>query len=128
MINEAFGWLWIVGGFLTGGLLGIGFDRETFLGGYASWARRLLRLGHIAMIALGVLNILFAQSVVRSGLDPAWNSLGSWSLITGAVLMPGACALCAFRPKAKPVFALPVVALTLGASIIGVGLVIGGMS
>ena len=34
LINEPFGWLWISLGFLTGVGLGLGFQREGFMGGY----------------------------------------------------------------------------------------------
>ena len=128
MLNEAFGWTWIVLGFLAGGLLGTGFEREGFLGGYDSLRRRLLRLGHIALIALGVLNILFALSLARWGLGASWVGIASWSLIAGAVLMPAACALVAFVPRAKPVFALPIVTLLTGASITALGLGVGALS
>ena len=72
MINEAFGWAWIAIGFVGGFLLGTRFHDDGFLGGYGSWARRLLRLGHIACVALGALNILFAVSAPRAALDPGW--------------------------------------------------------
>ena len=55
------GWSLVLAGFASGALLGFGFHRETFWGGYASLRRRLVRLGHVACVALGVLNLLFAQ-------------------------------------------------------------------
>jgi hypothetical protein len=129
-INEAFGWAWVVLGFVTGAMLGMGFSREGFLGGYDSWRRRLVRLGHIALIALGVLNILFAHSAGRFVFvfETAWVQVASWSLIAGAVLMPAACVLVAFVPRAKPVFVLPIVTLVTGASITAIVLVAGALS
>jgi len=128
MWNEAFGWAWIVVGFLAGAVLGVGFSREAFLGGYDAWPRRLLRLGHIALIALGVLNILFAQSVARLALPDPWTGVASLSLIAGAVLMPLCCALAAWHRRFVPLFAAPVVALLLGAGVTAVGLAQGVLS
>ncbi|MCS7166565.1 MAG: hypothetical protein RMI91_13430 [Gemmatales bacterium] len=59
MYNRFTGWLLIAVGFATGVGLGLGFRREDFLCGYSSLRRRLLRLGHIACVALGMNNVLF---------------------------------------------------------------------
>ncbi len=128
MINEAFGWAWVLMGFLTGALLGMGFAREGFLGGYGSWERRLLRLGHVSLVALGVLNILAAGSLERAALAPAWAQAASVSLIVGGVLMPACCGLAAWNKKTKSLFAAPVVALTFGVCVLTVGLVQGALS
>lgn len=110
-INEAFGWVWIVLGFLSGAVLGAGFLREDFLGGYASERRRLVRLGHISFFGLGVLNVLFAIGSPPRVLEGALLSAASWALIVGGVLMPLCCAAVAWRRELKPVFAAPVVSL-----------------
>jgi hypothetical protein len=123
MLNEAFGWLWILLGLATGVGLGIGFGRDDFLGGYASWPRRLLRLGHISFFGLGLLNILFAFTAPRIGAAPTWVSAASWALIVGGVTMPACCALAAWRRALIPLFALPVLALLFGATVVTVGTV-----
>lgn len=61
-LNRQAGWSLILCGFVSGSLLGLGFHRAEFLGGYGSFRRRLLRLGHIALVALGMLNVLFSVS------------------------------------------------------------------
>ena len=127
MLNEAFGWCWIVLGMLSGAVLGLGFAREGFLGGYASWPRRMLRLGHVAFFMLGALNVLFAMSIERAALSSGWSETASWALIIGAIFMPATCIASAFKPAARNAFALPVIALLLGAGITAVGL-IGGVS
>jgi hypothetical protein len=126
MINEAFGWLWISLGFVSGIGLGLGFQREEFLGGYGSWPRRLLRLGHVSLFALGALNILFALSVPRIGMRSELVSLASWSLVGGAVLMPACCCASAWRKGWARTFAVPVVLLVMGGTIAWVGLFLGG--
>ena len=118
MVNLAFGWVWITMGFLSGALLGMGFHRETFMGGYDSWSRRMARLGHIAFFGTGFLNLAYAWTRFMASPDSvptgsAWW-WASWSLLVGAIAMPTCCLICARWKKAKPIFTLPVVALTTG--------------
>lgn len=116
MLNLAFGWVWITMGFLSGALLGIGFQRDDFMGGYDSWPRRLARLGHIAFFGTGFLNVLLGLTLLGLG-DRAgsltWN-LAQGGLVVGAIAMPVCCFIAAMSKKAKPIFVVPVVALTLG--------------
>jgi len=51
--NWMLGWGLVLAGFLSGAAIGLSFHREDFLGGYTSFPRRMLRLGHVALIALG---------------------------------------------------------------------------
>ncbi len=121
-INQAFGWTWILGGLLFGLLLGLRFREEGWLGGYGSHRRRLLRLAHVSFVGLGILNVLFALSAAGLRLPPFPFFLASSALILGAVSMPACCALMAWRPALQPIFALPVLSLT-----IGVALTVAGM-
>jgi hypothetical protein len=125
MVNEAFGWLLIGLGFASGALLGMGFAREGFLGGYSAWPRRLVRLGHISLVALGVLNILFATSSPRIAVAAPWLSAASWSMVAGSILMPACCAISAWRPRTVPLFAVPVLLLSLGVTVAWIGLFLG---
>ena len=84
-MNETFGWLWVALGLLSGTILGLRFQREDWLGGYASHRRRLVRLGHISLFGLGFLNILFAHTLGRIRLDlqerkfrPERRSIRAW--------------------------------------------------
>ena len=121
MFNEAFGWLWVSAGFATGMLLGLGFHGSDWLGGYASFRRRLLRLGHISLIMLGVLNILFAQSIEVGRIAEPWLSVASVALIIGGVAMPICCGLAAWRPALRLTFAVPVASLLTGGIITAIG-------
>jgi hypothetical protein len=56
------GWVLVLLGLASGLFLGLGFHLDHFLGGYTSLRRRLVRLGHIALVALGALNVLWALS------------------------------------------------------------------
>ncbi|MCA9293565.1 MAG: hypothetical protein KDA20_07110 [Phycisphaerales bacterium] len=124
ILNETFGWLWMGVGVLSGAALGLRFHRDRFLGGYASWPRRLLRLGHIAFFGLGILNVLFACSLPRIDLAPPWPAIASFALIAGAVLMPTCCALAAWRRKFVPLFAAPVLSVATAITITWIGLLI----
>jgi len=112
VLNWQFGWLLVLAAFATGAIMGLSFHREEFLGGYNSFRRRLVRLGHIALAALGMMNVLFAIS--------PWPAPGSWSagaaslcFVVGGIAMPATCFLTAWRPGFRHVFALPVTALVL---------------
>ena len=104
------GWSLLLAAFAVGAVLGLGFWREDFMGGYAGWRRRLVRLGHIALAALGLLDIVY-------GLAP-WPLVGTWQawgagagLIIGGFAMPTVCFLSAWRQAFRHLFPIPVVAL-----------------
>ena len=116
--NEVFGWCWILSGLLAGLALGLRFHAENWLGGYASHPRRLLRLGHISFLGLGILNVLFALCGARLALSPERLGLASWAFIAGAVSMPAYCAIMAWRRELHLVFAVPVTSLLLGTGLV----------
>jgi hypothetical protein len=99
-MNWNAGWWLILAGFASGTMLGLFFHRPDFLGGYGSFRRRMLRLGHIACAALGMLNLVVALSPVASAL-----------LVAGSVAMPVVCFLTAWKEKCRHLFFIPVVLL-----------------
>jgi hypothetical protein len=106
------GWSLILLGFLTGAVIGLGFQRDDFLGGYTAFPRRIVRLGHIALLELGALNLLFASTVPHS--SPA--SVGAVLMIVGGVSMPVLCFLTSWRQRMAVLFFVPVSCL-VGAAI-----------
>lgn len=86
--NIAFGLAWICVGLIAGAPLALGFLRATWLGGYSSLERRLLRLAHVACIMLGLLNVVFGMLVRDLPAQDAPARIVQQSLIAGAVLMP----------------------------------------
>lgn len=108
VVNWQAGWTLVLCGFFAGAVIGLGFAREDFLGGYGSLRRRMTRLGHIALVALGVLNVLYGLSPVGVVGAP---SLAGTLLIAGAVVMPATCFLTVWRPVFRHAFAAPVVLL-----------------
>ena len=106
--NYLAGWTLILAAFLTGALIGLGFHREAFLGGYTSFRRRLFRLGHIALAALGALNVLYGLCPAGHGsLAPLPGPL----LFAGAVAMPAVCFLSGWREGFRHLFFIPVTLL-----------------
>jgi hypothetical protein len=109
-------------GVLSGLLLGLRFHEESWLGGYASHPRRLLRLGHISFMGLGVLNVIFAMSAPRFALRPALAEVASWAMVAGGCTMPLSCAIVAWRKSLHLCFAIPVASLLVGVGLAAWGL------
>jgi hypothetical protein len=112
-LNWYAGWWLILVGFLTGALLGLFFHREDFWGGYTSFRRRIVRLGHIACEALGMLNLIFALSPWPAP-GSSWAQAASVCLVVGGVSMPTVCFLAGWRQPLRHLFPIPVIALFLG--------------
>lgn len=104
----------IFAAFVTGAFIGLSFHREDFWGGYASFRRRIVRLGHIALAALGMLNLLYAFSPWP---DPSrWTAAPAGVLwIVGGVAMPVVCFLSGWKKKFRHAFFVPVTALSAAA-------------
>lgn len=114
-LNLVLAWLWILFGFLSGLVLGLFFHREDWLGGYTSFKRRLYRLAHISFFGLGAVNFLFYLSAQQfSGASPTFVTTESWAFIVGAVTMPLCCLIMAHAPRARMLFAIPVISLIAG--------------
>ena len=113
-VNLYLGWIWITIGFISGAIIGLFFYAPDWLGGYGSWRRRMVRLGHIALIGTGLLNLAFVFTfATRASQAPP---LASWLFVAGALAMPLVCFLSAWRDGLRYLFPIPV------ASLIGAGL------
>ena len=111
------GWSLILAGFCSGAGIGLFFHREQFLGGYASLRRRMVRLGHIALVALGALNILFSCTVPISRASDIASTL--W--IVGGVTMPLVCFFTAWKTSFRHLFFIPVLCLLSAVVLILIG-------
>ena len=102
--NRRVGWLSIAVGVGTGLVMGLwSFDGPVavpeWLGAYGDVSRRLARLGHIAFLGLGILDILLAAELPRLALSSAMKRTASVAMIFGNVLLPPALfAAAACRP------------------------------
>jgi hypothetical protein len=117
-LNLIAGWSAFLAGGVAGAIPGLFFHRERWLGGYGSWPRRMIRLAHISLFALGFLNVLFALTVhaheLAGGLAAA-----SVLLVAGLAAMPAVCYLSAWKQAFRHVFFIPA-----GAILVGTGLVV----
>ena len=120
-MNLIGGWLGMLGGVLSGAVIGLFFHREEWMGGYGSYRRRLTRLGHIAFFGLGFLNLIFAATSAQLSLEGRWLTTASWGLIVGAIAMPVCCFLSAWRKPLRHLFPVPVIAVTTGILAILIG-------
>ena len=106
-LNFHAGWTLVLAAFVSGALIGLRFHDESFLGGYSSFPRRILRLGHIALAALGALNVLFSLCPIPA--PGAWNAPWASKLwLAGATAMPAVCFLTAWQKPFRHLFFIPV--------------------
>ena len=115
-INLHLAWLWMILGILSGLAMGFFFQREDWLGGYASFRRRLYRLGHISFFGLALLNLAFVFTVRLEGLRGPGVGIASGGFALGAIAMPLCCLIVASAPKLRVVlFSVPVAGLLAAA-------------
>ena len=115
-LNLVAAWCGILLGFLSGLILGLFFHNENWLGGYASFKRRMCRLAHISLFGLGAIN-LFYYLTVRDLPSSPLLAVGAWAFVIGAVTMPACCLVMAAYPKARMLFSLPVLSLIAGGTL-----------
>ena len=109
-------WFGILGGFISGAVMGLSFQKETWLGGYPTWRRRLIRLAHISFFGIAFINLAFAISRGMMGVQEPIISPGIL-LIIGAIAMPLVCYLAAWKKPLRHLFPIPVLSLILGVAI-----------
>ncbi|MEX2317260.1 MAG: hypothetical protein WD669_08915 [Pirellulales bacterium] len=114
-VNLWFGWFWITIGLISGAVVGLFFHDPDWLGGYIAWPRRMVRLGHIAFLGTGLLNLGFAGTIAMLG-DLAPRPMTDWLFLIGAVTMPTVCFLSAWRESFRYLFVIPVGSLIGGAA------------
>ncbi len=110
ILNWVMGWLLVLTAFVTGAGIGLFFHRDEFWGGYSSFRRRIVRLGHIALAALGMMNVLFSYSPWPVVGTPQ-AQLASWGFVIGGITMPLVCFLAGWKKPLRHLFFIPVVAL-----------------
>lgn len=115
-INLYAAWAGFLAGCISGAVPGLFFHDGNWLGGYASWRRRMIRLAHVAFFGVGLLNLSFALTAralsIESGL-----ALPSALLLLSAAAMPAVCYLSAWRPSFRRAFFVPASALTAGVAL-----------
>jgi hypothetical protein len=110
----AAGWVSMLGGVVSGGLLGLFFHRDDWLEGYGSFRRRMLRLGHISLFGLGLIDVLFALSLGARSISPLAARIAAAGFLLGMATMPACCFLTAWKRPLRHLFPLPVAAVLTG--------------
>ncbi len=113
--NMLAGWTGMIFGLLSGAAIGLFFHEDGFAGGYTSFRRRMMRLGHVAFFGLGIINVIFSLTLTTTSVTLSYPTVATISLIVAAILMPLVCFLTAWKKLFRHLFALPVacVAITL---------------
>ena len=111
-INLTAAWIGFTFGCLAGAIPGLFFHGVDWLGGYASWRRRLIRLAHISFFGIGLLNAVFVFTARTLALDSGLT-VPSILLIVGAVTMPLVCYLSAWKEAVRHAFFIPATSVTL---------------
>ena len=115
-INLQAAWLGFLFGCLAGAVPGLFFHDAGWLGGYASWARRMLRLAHIAFFGLGLLNLSFALTARALGIEDGLAAV-SVLLMVGAGAMPAVCYLAAWKPPFRHLLFIPAGSVTIAVAL-----------
>lgn len=108
------GWVAMLFGVVSGGVLGLFFHKDGWAGGYSSFRRRMLRLGHISFFGIGFLNLLFGLTVTVASLPPLHTSIASAGFLVAIVSMPLTCFLTAWKKPLRHLFPIPVLAVMAG--------------
>jgi len=125
-LNVTFGWLWINGGIISGMIMGL----WSFAGPlkcppgmeeYSSLRRRFIRLGHVAFIALPILNILLGRELDSMNISDLLKYTASYAMIFTAVGMPLGCFVAAFKNSFKYFLILPATSFFVVTLIMGWG-------
>lgn len=115
-------WTWILLGFVAGMIQGFFFHNENWLGGYTSFRRRMYRLGHISFFGLGAVNLMFALTRHFVLVAGPLSGIASKAFLIGAITMPVCCLLLAQFPRARALFAIPIINLITGGLLVLVNL------
>jgi hypothetical protein len=115
-LNIFAAWIGFTIGGISGAIPGLFFHGESWLGGYGSWKRRMLRLGHISFFGLGGLNLAFALTARSLGIEERMELVGIL-LIIGAILMPTVCYLSAWKQPFRHVFFIPASSIIIGTAL-----------
>jgi len=106
-VNAIAAWIGIGLGVVSGSVTGLRFHSETWLGGYGTWPRRMVRLGHIAFFGIGLLNLAYTLTIDALHW-PAPPAACGWALAITILLMPGICYLSAWHKPLRNLFPIPV--------------------
>jgi len=108
------GWIAMLGGVASGAVIGLYFHEDGWAGGYVSFRRRMLRLGHISFFGIGFLNMLFGMTLQTITPPPLFSQVASAGFLVAVVTMPLTCFLSAWKKPLRQLFPVPVLAVITG--------------
>ena len=118
LLSLFIGWAGLFAGIASGAIMGVFFHDEEWLGGYGSYRRRMLRLGHISFFGLGFLNLFFGLTQAVVFFPDRLSEIIAICLFIGALTMPVCCFLSAWRKHLRHLFPIPVLSLTIAIGLI----------
>lgn len=113
IINFYAAWVGIFLGFIAGAVIGIFFHDENWMGGYSSWRRRMVRLGHVSFFGIALINLTYSVSLTIFNVKIT-TLYPSYLFIAGAITMPLICFLSAYKKNFRHLFFIPVLCLVVG--------------
>jgi hypothetical protein len=115
-VNIYAAWIGFFFGCVAGAVTGLFFHSNDWMGGYSSWQRRMIRLGHIAFFGIGFLNLSFAFTVRSLMIENGLQTV-SVLLVIGAIAMPLVCYLSAWKIFFRHLFFIPAGTVTIAAGL-----------
>jgi len=124
--NIVLGWSFMVVGIVMGSVMGV----YAFNGplkpppgheSYASLPRRMMRLAHIAFVALPVISILYGSHIDGANLSDSLKRFGSYAMIVGMIGVPTLLIGASFYNPIKYAEVIPVSAVLAALVIISWG-------
>jgi len=108
------GWIAVLLGAAAGAGIGLFFHRDNWAGGYDSFRRRMLRLGHVSFFGIGFLNLFFGLTLNVIGLPEPYLGISSLGFLIAVIAMPACCFLSAWKKPMRQLFPIPVLAVLAG--------------
>ena len=120
------GWVSLAVGIGTGLIMGMwSLDGPVktpgWLGEYGDTPRRLARLGHIAFIGLGMLNIMVARELPELDLGGRGRKIAAGTMNFGNVFLPLTLFAAAVFHPAKYTMAFPAISVFIAMTLVAVG-------
>ena len=108
------GWIAVLLGAGSGAVAGLFFHQEDWAGGYGSYRRRMLRLGHISFFGIGFLNFFFGLTLSMAPMPDAYIQISSLGFLSAVFAMPACCYLAAWKKPLRHLFPIPVLGVLTG--------------
>jgi hypothetical protein len=112
-LNIYAAWTGMLLGAIAGAVPGLFFRQENWLGGYGSWTRRMLRLGHISFFGIAFINLGFGLTAMALNIHTGIR-LPAILFVVGAVTMPIICYLSVVRDNFRHFFFIPTLSIVVG--------------